>query len=56
MLSRQCELVHRRYTADQERLLYHLSTRFAGGTAGSERVFPKPHPTSGAVRGKTPQG
>ena len=47
MLSRQCELVHRRYTTDQGRLLYHRSTRVAGEPPVRSGFSPKPTPPVG---------
>ena len=56
MLSRQSELVHRRYTADQETVASCRSTRFAGKSPRRSTFTPKPTYQGPSVRGKLLRG
>ena len=60
MLSRQCELVHRRYTADQETVPSCRSTCWFAGEPPLRSGFSQnptpPHPTSLGCTGKIPRG
>ena len=53
MLSRQCEQVHRRYTADQETAPNRRSTRFAGEPPLRSGFSQNPTPPVLAVRGNS---